>query len=118
MFRVIGFGKNVKACKSFIKVDWDIDFGLLLNDEVLLKWLDMRARKLGLRCIARPSTNGGMHVSCCSEREMREEERLAYEIAMLDDPARIMYNLRRLLRFGRLYDRLFTKKDKLLREPI
>jgi len=118
MLRIIGFGKEIKSCKSVIKVDWDIAYELVAEDKVLLQWLSERARKLGLRCIARPSTSRNTHITCCSEKELSELQRLVYEIALLDDPARIEYNLKRLILSGRLHDRLFARKIKLLREPI
>ena len=118
MLRVTGFGKEVKACKSVIKVDWDIPYELVAEDKVLLQWLDQRAKKLGLRCVARPSTSGNTHITCCSEEWLSELQRLAIEIALLDDPKRIEYNLRRLMLSGKLHDRLFARKERLLRDPI
>ena len=118
MLRVIGFGKEIKMCKSYIKVDWDIDYQLVAEDKVLFQWLDTRAKKLGLRCVARPSSSGNTHISCCSEEELNEYQRLALEIALLDDPKRIEYNIKRLCLSGRLHDRLFLRKEALLREPL
>lgn len=118
MLRVVGFGKNVKACKSVIKVDWDIDYSLIVEDKVLLQWIHERALKLGLRCVARPSSSGNTHISCCSEEALNEYQRLAIEVAMLDDPKRIEYNVKRLCLSGMLHDRLFLRKEKLLRDPI
>lgn len=118
MLRVTGFGKETKACRSVIKVDWDIPYALVADDKVLLQWLDTRARKLGLRCVARPSTNGNTHISCCHEERLSEAQRLAYEMALLDDPRRIVYNIKRLCISGKLHDRLFARKERLLRDPI
>ena len=118
MLRVTGFGKSVKACRSVIKVDWDIPYQLVAEDKILLKWLDTRAKKLGLRCIARPSSSGNTHISCCHEERLNELKRLALEIALLDDPKRIEYNIRRLMLSGKLHDRLFARKERLLRDPI
>jgi len=118
LLRLIGFGKEVKACKSVIKVDWDIPYELVAEDKILLAWLNERALKLGLRCVARPSSNRNTHISCCTEEELTEVQRLAVEIALMDDPKRIEYNLRRLLLSGRLHDRLFLRKERLLRDPI
>ncbi len=118
MLRVIGFGKEVKACKSVVKVDWDVPYDLVAEDKILLKWLDERAKKLGLRCVARPSSSGNIHISCCSEETLSEVQRLAHEIALMDDPKRIEYNIKRLCLSGRLHDRLFRVKEALLREPL
>jgi hypothetical protein len=118
LLRVVGFGLSNKACRSVVKVDWDIPYTLVAEDKVLLSWLDTRAKKLGLRCIARPSSSGNTHITCCTEKELTEEERLVYEIMLLDDPVRIKFNLKRLLLSGKLHDRLFSHKEKLLREPL
>lgn len=118
MLRVTGFGKEVSACRSVIKVDWDIPYQLVAEDKILLKWLDARAKKLGLRCVARPSSSGNTHISCCHEESLSELKRLALEIALLDDPVRIQYNLKRLCISGKLHDRLFARKERLLRDPL
>jgi hypothetical protein len=118
LLRVTGFGANIRMCKAIIKVDWDIPYVLVAEDKVLLSWLDTRAKKLGLRCIARPSSSGNTHIVCCADRGLTEEERLVYEIMLLDDPVRIKFNLKRLLLSGKLHDRLFSHKERLLREPL
>ena len=111
---------NVIVCKSVVTVDYDLPDELSAYADIFIKYIEYRAYKLGSTSVyCRPSqSKHGIHCTICFGRGMDELERLAIEAALLDDPIRIYYNLKRLLRTGKLHDILFSLKDRLRRDVI
>lgn len=96
------------ACRTVITLDYDIPYHEFTT--TLYNWLKKRAEKLNAYLACWQSTSGNTHCSMCLPIELSEIERLAYETFFLDDPIRIVFNLERLIEFGRLHDRLFIYK--------
>ena len=106
------------VCKSIITVDYDSPDRLSLS--FFEEYVRYRAEKLGatsIYCTPSPSRKG-LHCTICFPAELTEEERLALEAALLDDPKRILFNLKRLALTGRLNDILFSVKVKLVRDVL
>ena len=113
-------GRDVIVCKSVVTIDYDLPEELSVYADIFIKYVEYRAYKLGSTSVyCRPSpSKHGIHCTVCFARDMDDLERLAIEAALLDDPIRIYYNLRRLLKTGKLHDILFVLKDRLRREVI
>ena len=111
---------RVIVCKSVVTIDYDLSEELSAYVDIFIKYIEYRAYKLGSTSVyCRPSpSKQGIHCTVCFPHDMDELERLAVEAALLDDPVRIYYNLKRLLRTGKLHDILFVLKDRLRREVI
>jgi len=111
---------RIAVCKSVITVDYDFPEKLLPYADVFIEYARLRAEKLGATstyCKPSPSRRG-LHCTVCFPTELSEEERLALEAALMDDPKRIMFNLRRLFSTGKLLDILFSLKEKLSRPTL
>ena len=111
---------GVTTCRTVVTVDYDIPEKLLPYADVFIEYARLRAVKLGATSTyCKPSPSGrGLHCTVCFPMELSEEERLALEAALMDDPKRILFNLRRLFSTGKLLDILFSLKEKLSRPTL